>query len=194
MSIHFQAHAVFCAAAALFATTAMSEEIPQCKAMSLTVTRLEAPPSQYVEFCDREPDACVLDGEPRIVWTAEAFEQVSAINRNVNAEVTFIPDQENSGLEELWSFPEGGAGDCEDFVLEKRKRLVDLGFPGAALTCAIAFHEQKLFPHALLLVESTSGTWVLDNLDDEVLCWDRVPYFFTRRERPEGQWERFQQR
>jgi len=64
--------------------------------------------------------------------------------------------------------------------------------PGAALTLAIAFNEVRFFPHAVLLAETTAGTWVLDNLNDDVLCWDSVPYLFTRRERPDGLWLRFE--
>jgi predicted transglutaminase-like cysteine proteinase len=56
---------------------------------------------------------------------------------------------------------------------------------------AIAFHEMQFFPHAVLLVETSKGTWVLDNLYETVLCWDAVTYIFTHREQPDGQWARF---
>lgn len=48
-------------------------------------------------------------------------------------------------------------------------------------------------PHALLLVETTGGTYVLDNLVDEILLWNEAPYNFEARERVDGQWDRFDQ-
>lgn len=161
--------------------------------MDLPSGRIEAPPDPYREFCEREAGACDREGESVIAWTTEIHRELSLVNREVNSETKFVPDPENSGLEEIWGFPENGRGDCEDFVLEKRQRLIDAGFPSAALGCAIAFHAVQLFPHAVLLVETTQGTWVLDNLHDEVLCWDAVPYEFKRRELPDGQWMRFEQ-
>jgi len=185
----FAALACACCLAGPAATT----EIPYCMQMALPVARVENPPSQYTDFCARQAGACILGGDPVLVWTIELHREIEALNAAVNAEVEFIADPDNSGREEWWSYPEDGTGDCEDFALEKRRRLVAAGLPGAALTCAIAFHEVQLFPHAVLLVETTRGTWVLDNLHDELLCWDAVPYFYTRREMPDGRWMRFVQ-
>lgn len=183
--------AVLCAVAA--PAPAIATGIPRCVPMELPVARIEDPPSQYVAFCDRQAGACALDGDPVLDWTIELHRQLEAVNAAVNAEIEFIPDWENIGREEFWSYPADGAGDCEDFALEKRRRLVAAGLPGAALTCAIAFHEVQFFPHAVLLAETTSGTWVLDNLYDDLRCWDAVPYFYTRRELPDGRWTRFSQ-
>jgi predicted transglutaminase-like cysteine proteinase len=136
----------------------------------------------------RPPDAIrgVLSKASCLVrWTAEVYQKLSYVNTRVNAVVEFVSDLENLGLEDDWDFPRDCRGDCEDFVLEKRERLVDLGFARASLTIAFAVHEVQFFPHAVLLAETTTGTWVLDNLYDQVLCWDAVPYRYTRREQPE---------
>lgn len=179
------------AAALAIAAPATALDLPYCVRMDLPVARIEAPPSPYRDFCGRESDACALDGSPVIDWTDEVHLRLQAVNSAVNREVRLASDWGHSGQEELWSFPEDGSGDCEDFTLEKRRRLVAGGLPGAALTCAIVFHEVQFFPHAVLLAETTAGTWVLDNLYDDVLCWDAVPYVYRLRERPDGQWTRF---
>ena len=140
---------------------------------------------------DLELPKGILLTEPVIEWTAEVHQRLRDVNSRVNAEVEFVSDMDNLGVEEDWDFPRDCRGDCEDFVLEKRKRLVDLGFSRASLTIAFAVHEVQFFPHAVLLAETTTGTWVLDNLYDEVLCWDAVPYRYTRREQPDGTWVRF---
>jgi predicted transglutaminase-like cysteine proteinase len=173
------------------AAPAAASDLPYCVRMELPVARIEAAPNPYAEFCSRETAACALEGAPVIDWTDEVHRRLEAVNQEVNREVSLISDWGNSGQEEHWSFPERGMGDCEDFALEKRRRLVAGGLPGAALTCAIVFHEVRFFPHAILLAETTTGTWALDNLYDEVLCWDAVPYVYRLRERPDGQWTRF---
>lgn len=159
--------------------------------MELPVARIEGPPSQYADFCRRHPAACVLDGDAVIRWTPDVHETLGEVNLGVNDAVAFVSDMDNLGVEENWSFPANCRGDCEDFALEKRERLVDLGVPRASLTIAFAFHEVAFFPHAVLLAETTAGTWVLDNLHDAVLCWNALPYRYTRRERPDGDWTRF---
>lgn len=113
------------------------------------------------------------------------------MNRAVNAGITLVPDRIGEGSEECWEFPVQGTGDCEDFALEKRRKLVARGLPSAALTMAIVHHRGQFFAHAILLAETTRGTLVLDNLFDEVVCWDSVPYRYERRERPDGRWERY---
>lgn len=145
---------------------------------------------QYADFCAREPVACDLTGAPVVDWEATRS-RLERVNRDVNAEIKFVPDRIGEGSEECWEFPTDGTGDCEDFALEKRRRLVAEGVPSAALTMAIVHHEVEFFPHAVLLAETTAGTRVLDNLFDEVVCWDAVPYRYERRERPDGPWERY---
>lgn len=167
--------------------------VPRCGQMQLEVARTDPAPSQYAAFCERQPIACELNGPSVVEWNAERHQQLQDVNRHVNQEIEFVSDLDNLGLEEHWSFPVDCRGDCEDFVLEKRERLVAIGWPRSTLTIAFAFHEVLFFPHAVLLAETTAGTWVLDNMYEEVLCWDGVPYRYTRREKPDGLWTRFRQ-
>ena len=162
----------------------------RCASIDLKVWRSEAAPSQYAEFCSREPKACELSGQPIIDWEATRS-RLEQINREVNADITLVPDTIGEGAEECWEFPVDGTGDCEDLALEKRRRLVAEGLPSAALNMAIVHHRTQFFPHAVLLAETTSGTRVLDNLIEEIICWDAAPYRYERRARPDGTWERY---
>jgi predicted transglutaminase-like cysteine proteinase len=159
--------------------------------MDVPVLRLESPPSQYADFCLRQPEACVLTGDPVLPATPELRELLDRVNRAVNAQVGFMSDPDCQGREEWWSFPEADFGDCEDYALEKRRRLVAAGLPSAALTMAILYHLEGFFLHSVLLAETAAGTLVLDNLTDELLCWDVPPYRWFLREGPDGQWTRF---
>lgn len=147
---------------------------------------------QYRQFCEANPGHCILIGESVFEWTQETAAAIEAVNREVNAGIRLEPDWEWLGMEDLWCYPADGVGDCEDFALEKRRRLVALGFPGAALTVAIVHHRERFFAHTVLLAETTAGTLVLDNLDDALQCWDAVPYRYERREGLDGRWIRYQ--
>jgi predicted transglutaminase-like cysteine proteinase len=73
-------------------------------------------------------------------------------------------------------------------------RLVALGFPRGALRLGLAQHRRSLFTHALLLVETDAGTYVLNGPGSEVVLWFETSYNFEARERPDRRWERFDQR
>lgn len=167
-----------------------AEAMETCGRLDLEIARVELPPTQYQDFCERHPEACDLSGASTINWD-ETRSLLLSVNRDVNEEVELSSDMACWGVEEYWSFPAKGLGDCEDFALEKRRRLVDEGLPSAALTMAIVHHTEGLFAHAVLLAETTAGTRVLDNLNDDLLCWDTAPFRYERRERPDGAWARY---
>lgn len=167
---------------------AQTVDYADCTSMSLPVIAKVDPPEQYRVFCTNNPGACELEGASEIPWSPDNQRALARINRGVNEETTYVSDWEFSGLDDVWNYPFQCHGDCEDFVLEKRRRLVEEEFPGAALNIATAIHKLERYPHAVLLAETSRGTWVLDNYSDALLCWDDTPYRFTRRELPDGQW------
>ncbi len=166
---------------------------PDCTPLDLPVERVVEAPTQYVEFCVRHPAACVMSGPSEVPYTPALRRVLAEVNAAVNAEVRFIPDIEWRGEEEHWDFPLAGCGDCEDFALEKRERLAARGVPRAAMTMAIVHHRTEMFPHVVLLVATTQGTLALDNLHDNILCWNAIPFNYEARERPDGLWTRFDQ-
>jgi len=79
--------------------------------------------------------------------------------------------------------PEQRYGKSEVIALAKRERLVALGWPPDALRLARCLTE-RAEPHAVLTVETDSGTWVLDNRRRGILAWGSVPYRWLAREVP----------
>ncbi|SFD25289.1 transglutaminase-like cysteine peptidase [Tropicimonas isoalkanivorans] len=167
-------------------------ELPACGPLDIPVLRVEPRPPQYRTFCATRPDQCPTAGDVSLQLDANNLRTIETTNLAVNAEIEFLPDMQCYGLEDHWTLPTDGYGDCEDIALEKRRRLVGAGLPAGALTLAIGHHEVELFPHAVLLLESDRGTHVLDNLTDRILCWSGAPYIYERRERADGMWIRFE--
>ena len=94
------------------------------------------------------------------------------VNKNVNHQIRPMTDWQHYGKDDVWrDSPLDNYGDCEDYALTKRSRLLALGVPMDAMSIAIV--DSPLGMHAVLEVKVDLGdravTYVLDNLDKEAL-------------------------
>jgi predicted transglutaminase-like cysteine proteinase len=113
--------------------------------------------------------------------TSEIWKKIVQINREVNAEIKPMTDKEQWGVVDSWDFPTTGYGDCEDYQLLKRKRLVAAGLPQRALRMTVVLDELNE-GHAVLKIRTDRGDFVLDNKTNAVLPWDRTGYVYIKRE------------
>src|ERR1044071_9882147 len=127
-------------------------------------------PSGYLSFCRRSPEDCGAhaDQPDRIKLTSEAWAMLEKVNIVVNATIQPEDDQEHYGVSEFWTVPNDGAGDCEDYVLAKRKMLVLLGLPEPALRITVVL-DRGVVRHAVLTVVTDKGDYVLDSLKDGIV-------------------------
>lgn len=142
----------------------------------------------WTRFCQRRPEECAVNpSEPAsITLTPQAWRTLVRINRQVNATIMPMTDMERWGVEEHWDFAEDGYGDCEDYQLVKRKRLVAAGFPRRALRLTAAIDGDGA-PHAVMMVRTDRGDFILDNKRNTVLPWRRTGYIYLQREGDTGQ-------
>lgn len=140
------------------------------------------PPYGFVRFCDSHPQHCRSNwqGADRFEATPARLSQLDEINRLVNASVEPITDYEAYGVEEFWTLPTS-VGDCEDYALLKRERLIELGWPESALLLTVVRDEQG-DGHAVLTARTVHGDFVLDNKIDEVKIWNATSYQFVMRQ------------
>ena len=116
------------------------------------------------------------------------WSEIVAINRDVNRSVVETSDQRQYGLEDYWAIPASVSGrpmrgDCEDYALLKRERLIATGVPEGALTIAIGRTPWGV-RHAVLLVATASGEYVLDSLSDRVQHWSEAELVWETRQAP----------
>jgi predicted transglutaminase-like cysteine proteinase len=139
-------------------------------------------PYGFVEFCQRVSEECKPGApeEQRFSATPERLSELHNINRVVNHEITPTTDLEIYGQTEYWTLPTT-RGDCEDFALLKRKRLMARGWPASALLITVV-RDEKGEGHAVLTVRTMQGDFILDNKMDEVKIWHRTPYDFVMRQ------------
>jgi predicted transglutaminase-like cysteine proteinase len=144
------------------------------------------PPIGWVQFCGEQPSECRVDSLPaspaRI--DSRAWREMARINREVNDGIEAVSDLDQWGTLEKWSYPTTGRGDCEDYVLEKRRRLMEAGWPRQALLITVV-RDRKGDGHAVLTVRTDRGDFVLDNQDARIRGWTDTGYAFVKRQSEE---------
>jgi len=141
------------------------------------------PPIGYVTFC-REHQADCRPGRrfaDRIQLTAAKFREIEEVNTAVNTTVAPMTDLELYGKAEVWAYPTANKGDCEDYVLQKRRLLIERGYPESTLLITVVRDENNE-GHAVLTIRTDSGDFVLDNKRREVVRWADTPYTFVKRQ------------
>lgn len=140
------------------------------------------PPFGFIAFCLINQQACDggTDDPQPLKLDAEMYGQLVAINDAVNA-LPEIADAEMFGREEFWTYAGQSGGDCEDLALEKRRRLMAAGWPADALLLATA-NDERGNGHAVLVVASAEGDYVLDNKHKSVTLWSDLPYRWRTRQ------------
>jgi predicted transglutaminase-like cysteine proteinase len=140
-------------------------------------------PAGWPDFCRHYGDQCHPGDPARVQLGPQEWHIVLGINAQVNTSVRQVTDQDHWGQPESWDLPTDGRGDCEDFVLEKRRRLALAGFPTGALLVTVV-RDRHGDGHAVLTLSTTRGDFVLDNLTDRVKPWEETSYVFDRRQSP----------
>ena len=161
------------------------------KANFLTEQGKSLPPVGYVQFCAANPKECkgaTLLSQSRVKLSPERWNELYRVNRAVNARITPTTDMELYGKVEFWTYPVT-AGDCEDYLLLKKRELEALGFASGALLITVVLEENNE-GHAVLTVASDAGDYILDNRRDDILLWSETNYKFLKRQtqRDPRQW------
>jgi predicted transglutaminase-like cysteine proteinase len=141
------------------------------------------PPIGWIEFCTDHPHDCAGHAtQPRdVVLSAQAWKDLVRINRWVNDHVKPMTDLEHWGVVEKWSYPDDGYGDCEDYVLLKRKMLLKAGWPREALLITVV-RDKHGDGHAVLTVKTDKGEFILDNQNEDIVLWSDTGYRFVKRQ------------
>lgn len=128
------------------------------------------PPFAFITFCARNPEQCRPGGDVTMVTldTINDF-QLRDVNISVNKEIRPLNEVSDGADADVWDV-NVEAGDCEDFVLTKRDRLIALGWPASVLRIAVAKTAWGE-GHAVLVVKTDRGDLVLDNRTNVIKDW-----------------------
>jgi predicted transglutaminase-like cysteine proteinase len=153
------------------------------KPIYVSVGETSRPPIGWLEFCNEHPKDCATTASaPRdVILTARAWKDLVRVNKWVNDSIQPVTDLEHWGVVEKWSYPNDGRGDCEDYVLLKRRMLMEAGWPREALLITVV-RDKKGDGHAVLTVKTDKGDYVLDNQAENILLWSETGYRFVKRQ------------
>jgi len=168
-------------AAAVFATPSAGNAEPQVLYIALGgATRA---PIGWIEFCEENTRECATHPTmPRdVVLSAQAWKDLNRVNLWVNSHIKPMTDLEHYGVVEKWAYPDDGYGDCEDYVLLKRRMLTQAGWPREALLITVV-RDKHGDGHAVLTVKTDKGEFILDNQIDQILLWSDTGYRFVKRQ------------
>ena len=140
------------------------------------------PPVGYVDFCGRGEAECQFQSgrNETLKITTENWDSIFQINKYANTTVRPASDQELYGVPDYWTYPTT-AGDCEDYVLLKKRLLVGLGFNPQDLLITVVLDENRE-GHAVLTIPTNRGDFILDNRRTEILRWDQTGYIYLKRQ------------
>jgi predicted transglutaminase-like cysteine proteinase len=141
------------------------------------------PPHGWAEFCAHYRSDC--DAKPstprNIMLDSETWDKLISVNRWANQHIAPTTDMRHWGRVNKWYYAEDGRGDCKDYVLVKRKKLMEAGLPREALLITIVWTRQNQ-GHAVLIARTDKGDYVLDNLSSKVVLWSETGYDFVKRQ------------
>jgi predicted transglutaminase-like cysteine proteinase len=118
-------------------------------------------PLGYNLMCLKHPNSteCKGGGSGQVSATGDVMATLKRVNAAVNRSIR--PRNDASGSD-VWTVG-ASAGDCEDYVLTKRRQLIKAGLPASSLRIAYVKTRQGE-GHAILVVVTSKGKLVLDNL------------------------------
>ncbi|HLH96360.1 MAG TPA: transglutaminase-like cysteine peptidase [Xanthobacteraceae bacterium] len=139
-------------------------------------------------FCQAQPEECRGPQlSPTFVrLTSQSWAELNQINGIVNREIEPLGDEDHYKIYEQdilnwWTYPDDGKGNCNDYVIMKRKLLVEAGWPKSALLMTVVV-DQHGDGHLILMVRTDHGDLILDNMREQIVPWDRTGYRFVKRQ------------
>lgn len=140
-------------------------------------------PIGWQQFCRDNPAEC--RARPARIEAVRvdraSWATLTRINAHVNTAIEPMTDIDQYGVDEVWTYPTSGRGDCEDYVLLKKQLLIRAGLPASALLITVV-RDLKGEGHAVLTVRTDRGDYVLDNETDEIRPWHQTGYRFVKRQ------------
>lgn len=158
----------------------------------MTTTGSTNPPIGHYEFCKRYPADCdqLSRSDAPVALTPQRWKTMLSVNYGVNSSVEPVTDIDEYGIQEYWAYPKT-EGDCEDYVLAKRRMLIEDGFPASDVLITVVLQPNG-DGHAVLTVHTDRGDFILDNMRNKVELWSQTEYTYVKRQSSmnSGRWDK----
>jgi predicted transglutaminase-like cysteine proteinase len=137
-------------------------------------------PFQHVRFCLRYPSDCKSDTtqQERVDLSVETSELLTRVNHSVNLSIAPTLKSYGPNLEDGWTIAPD-KGDCNDYAVTKRHELLESGLPSKALRLSVVTTASGI-GHLVLVVVTTKGDIVMDNLTEDIRPWQSTDYHWLK--------------
>jgi predicted transglutaminase-like cysteine proteinase len=156
---------------------------PLFEAVKMKIEGTTEAPIGYQRFCATGAAECraTSDSTAQMALSPQRMNELRAVNHSVNERIKPVSDEAQYKVIEYWTYPTTGKGDCEDYVLQKKRELIALGWPAGALLITVVRDENDE-GHAVLTARTDSGEFILDNKRSEIMDWRKTPYAYIKRQ------------
>jgi predicted transglutaminase-like cysteine proteinase len=131
-------------------------------ALASPVNAASSAPLGFQLLCLQHPGECRGGGSASVSLTDSLLGTIERINAQVNHAIR--PQNDRGG--DVWTIG-ASSGDCEDYVLSKRRALINAGLPPSSLR--IAYVKAQGVDHAVLVIKTDVSDLVLDNLASNII-------------------------
>jgi predicted transglutaminase-like cysteine proteinase len=137
-------------------------------------------PFQHVRFCFRYPSDCKSDPteNERIELDTQTAKLLKHVNHSVNMSIIPTPKSYGPNLGDAWTIAPG-TGDCNDYAVTKRHKLLEHGLPSRALRLSVVKTASGI-GHLVLVVVTTKGDVVMDYLTEAIRPWQSTDYHWLK--------------
>jgi predicted transglutaminase-like cysteine proteinase len=137
-------------------------------------------PFQHVRFCLRYPGDCQPNsrGDERILLNSRAKGLLTSVNSKINHSIAPGWKNYQGDVPAAWAIAPT-LGDCNDYAVTKRHELLMSGLPSSALRLSVV-KTPKETGHLVLVVVTTAGNLVMDNLNGSIRPWQSTDYHWIK--------------
>lgn len=169
-------------AISLAVMAAMAPAQAAAKRPHLDAARTVDAPNGFSGVCARYSWACARSGRASPAGH-DVLALAEKVNASINRQTREVADEVQYKRAEYWALPTARGGDCEDFALAKKQALIAGGVAPERLLIATVL-DRRRNPHAILVLRTDAGDYVLDNLTNRILGWRETGYTFLRMQNP----------
>ena len=167
-------------------------DLPPARQLMSPIVRIQfnAPtlaPMAHTFFCLKYPDDCkihkIVFRRGAVRLTAKRWAELVRVNAAVNRAITPQPNTEGLAGEKWLISPK--SGECHDYAVTKRHELLALGWPERDLLLSEVVTSWGEH-HLVLVIRTSDGDFVADNLNPNIRSWSKAPYQWVRIQSPDN--------
>lgn len=142
-------------------------------------------PFAHLVFCQQFQSECRKGTSTGVAQMNKArWRELREVNDRFNRSIEPVEDLAQYGKRDVWKIGVK-RGDCEDYAMSKRQQLIAKGWSPSNLLLSVVL-DTNGGVHAVTIVRTNEGDFILDNLTSKIRKWNRTGYTYIKRQSVEN--------